>query len=482
MARVTNAVRRRRVRVLGFALALLLALWTLAILLGCPLRGERAEKNVVPTCTLPVQPSATWHPDAHVDGGSFTAETAIIPAGTTLILRRSFTLVTEGDLIVNGALHLESPIGSRAVALTLVSRKGSVIVGESATIDGVTPHALFSRSTSHLARVRGRAGVKGATVRLSGVRVIVRGTIAGVGGGRGEAVEARGCAAGPVGGGAAAGGGEGGAGGDVLLCARDAIDIAGGALIAAGDGGDGGAAAAFAVNGSRAFARAGDGTDGGSVYFAGMGATLCSIVIAPTARVIAGHGGSGGVLYGIFSAVAMGGVGRLRKGGDATAIGGNGGDGGTVLFRRCTVRAVDSRRVQANSGGDGGDAEATGGSGGGSSLWAGSRGGCAFARGGTGGRPGALPRIPLIAGAARGGRAAAEMPRGSGGAARATPGGGGRGGRWGHGGSSGAGWAQAGGARSGAPPPRVQVQAVRGFPSTRGDGGVPRSAWASGPP
>jgi hypothetical protein len=236
-----------------------------------------------------------------------------------------------------------------------------------------------------------------------------------------------------------------------VLCALELIEITG--TVVAGFGGQGGKAVASAVNGRSAEAEGGPGNQAGDVVMKGLaaGAAVCQLFIPGTVK--ADSGGPGG------DAQATGGNNRRWWGGNATALGNSGAQGGTVLIDGNTCAANPPNPtlgfpplgpVEAGIGGNGGDADANGGTGATAAFFNGWAGGHATATGGNGAKPGNPnpPKIPLTTGLLLGVKATPSMSQsGKGGDADATPGTGGVGGsnaKFGWGGSSGSATAQGG--------------------------------------
>lgn len=409
---------------------------------------------------------------ANTTGGNFKGDAVTI--GQPLRLTSSLTIVAERDLTVSANIDVPVQIQVAQVDVTLVSRQGNVFVAAGAKIGGgrAGPGDLdVAQQGGPRLLARGGAGRNGGFIRIVAPRgsIDIHGEIVGTSGGDGGEARARGVLAVLSNGDAVSvAGGCGGFGGDVVLCAADVIHVAG--RIDGSDGGEGGRARANAGPGVDADAVGGDGGRAGDIVFRDN----CQVYIDQGAAVRGGtapYDNRGG----LAEALAGNGDARVRgRGGDARAVGGKGGDGGTITFANCVVR--NNGRVRSADGGVGGGfngppaVRAEGGNG----LTANPRGfagGSASAVGGMGGRAGAQPvfRIPTDVPGQRSGRGikGEEAP---GGDARARGGDGGNGQAPGSGAKSGEARAR-GGAKGGGAAPPAQSAAAEPPARATADGG-----------
>ncbi len=315
------------------------------------------------------------------------------------LLTESLLLVADRDLVVEGEIRCPEamPAGAPRIDITLVSRRGTIIVQREAIVGS------------------GRSAEResGGFILLRAPNVIVNGTILGLSGGAGTdaIVSAQGDAI--------ALGTHGGWGGDVHFVAENSITLVSGCLVTSGSGGAGGDAIANSEQGF-AFAQAGSAAPAGHIVLRGAGPQT-KVAILAEARLFSGgaHGGIGPISAAGGAAIARTAHSNGKgASGNAEALGGHGGGGGTVAFLSCTVQ--NSADMCAGNGTAGGTAYATGGRASGVSARA---GGDATAVGGNGGAGGSAPIYQAegepedIPGTGRPGEP------GDGGAARATPGG-----------------------------------------------------------
>jgi hypothetical protein len=379
--------------------------------------------------------------------GSIEGTDVLLPRRVTIRLTGNLTIVSVNDLVIQGSiLFPRLPRGPVISKLTLVSLQGTVQITSTASVGGgYAPFAPGSTATGTDAVAICGPPFNGAHIRIIGRAIDIQGVVVAQDGGDGSVASALATGLGtifgfgptlvPRGGAAQAAAADGGFGGDVLLCARDGISIGRGAMVLGGGGGYGGIAAAMAANGSRGFARGGSGGTGGDVRVVGITQLaedgqliLCPVDVVAGAMVVGGQGGYVG------TGTAVGGLGQgfsliAGGGGDALAVSGDGGPGGTVLFNDgCVVdvagvvRSGDGATPLADAVSGIGSADATGGNGPPARFRRGYDGGDARALGGNGGVAGAIPRIPTIGGLINGQSGAP----GSGTNAIATPGTGGR--------------------------------------------------------
>jgi hypothetical protein len=350
----------------------------------------------------------------------------VIPGGTLIQLTSSLIVVVDGPLVVQGTIAVNPAIapGTR-VDVVLVSLGANVLISPGAKVGGTQmpgPAAVSVTGAGGApALAAGLAGTNGGYVKIVAARgaIDIQGEVRGFCGSTGGFAFANGAAVAGLGGlvmnggEAVAVGGQAGAGGDVKLCAWEAINNTG--RVRGGFGGYGGDATAAAVNGQDAYGRSAPSNTGGDVLIQGL---------QPNVQVFNAGFIEGGNVLGTGIARAQGGAGGVFTGGDATAIGGAGSNGGTVQFANCVV-IPPVGAISAYVGGDGGWAYAIGGAGSVQGLL-GLRGGDADATGGNGGAPGATPVIPTPAGARNGTIAGAGLGSdGHGGTATATGGPGG---------------------------------------------------------
>lgn len=366
-----------------------------------------------------------------VAGGSFFGGTITVNGQNNLT--SDVSLVSEGDITINGTIAVapQNP-GANPIDITIISVNGNVYISPGAQVSGgVAPAGSDDVSKTLPAKANSKAGRNGGLVRIIGVNIDVHGYIFGADGGPGGKAEA--VPQVPVGvigvpASAEAGAGCGGYGGDVLLCAKDSIHVAAvssGPTIVAGGGGVGGTAIASSDLGNEARAAGGDSSDSGDVIFRGTGANL-QIFIDQAAEVLGGDPNfTTGSCKGGKGKATVKGFQQAHDGGKAEAWSGEGGKGGTVIFKRCRVNPTHGAAT-GGKGGDGGRADAVGGAAdsGQPGHANGFRGGAATSEGGQGGAKGRAPAIPLTSGAIDKGKSRGP---GKGGTATAESGAGGAG-------------------------------------------------------
>jgi hypothetical protein len=301
----------------------------------------------------------------NVSQGTVSNTTLTLNLGQTITLSGNLIIETEFDLIIEGDILF--PPRSGPFNLSLISHKGKVVIGNNAKIG----NGLATTSP-------------GGQIFISGVIVDMQGRILGQRGGTPNS---------SGGNPATRFGAIGFRGGNITFEAVDGIRIGtktnNGAFAIAGDGGTGESVVAF--DALRSYARAGDGGPGGDVIFQvrpNSGPTRVTVMLQGKAQ--GGSGGSGG-----FAAATCAGFGQ---GGDAESQGGNGVDGGTVLFPSAIVDGW-ATSAECGNGGHGGCADASGGEGAPATLITSSQvGGTARTKGGDGGGPGVPPSVPMISG------------------------------------------------------------------------------------
>jgi hypothetical protein len=390
--------------------------------IGCalPTRGLPAAGD--PNLTLRGNESAS-----DLRGGTIT-----LPAGVSFSQPLSnLTLIAYGDLIIDGTIPILAGSGG---GITLISLTGVVSIGPTGRIEPVPvlpPMPPATTKTGAYALALGTPGAPAGFIKIVAPVVVIQGLVVAEPGGSGSSTWATGTPAGMFGGTAVALGGSGGFGGTVLVCAQEQIRVSGAAMIRGGFGGTSGHAGASAANGSRALAAGATGGRGGDVVFTGTGAAACQMQIAATGGFAPSIRGGAGGWSGLIAVSSSGGNGSTSNlldgaGGDAMAVGGRGGDGGSVRFVNCEVSRNAS--VAAGAGGFGGSATAFGGAGAPAIAFVGWPGGDATAEGGDGGFDGA-PLSYLLIGGGSATVAPPVTPGGRGGNAEAWPGAGGTGGR-----------------------------------------------------
>ncbi|MCB1734650.1 MAG: hypothetical protein H6981_11555 [Gammaproteobacteria bacterium] len=391
-----------------------------------------ARKAPVPECKLDDIVFTEAHlrslDASRLQGGHHIVQEATLPSGSTITLtRRSLTLIARDDLIINGQIRI-APIHNVTLDVTLVSVTGDIEIGVNALISGSPPKRASTQKASGAGvALSGESGAAGGNIRLMALSgsVRIKGDIEATPGRDGQSMD---ITAPPylgiptLAGGANARGGDGGGGGHVLICAQEKIEIGPfAALIAGGNGGDGGDADADACGGGTSRALAGSGGDAGQVWLTGTGNRPCLVTLANKAGIRAGDPGDGGL------GVALSGGGGIAASSPAFALGGAGGNGGSVHFTHCVFQGP-AANVVGGEGGYGGDADAVGGAGLAGWIGSGDAGGPALAHGGDAGKNGVAPACPLPNGAVANGTLVAQTPVGGGNAAALGGAGGGAGG------------------------------------------------------
>ncbi len=405
--------------------------------------------------------------------GTIPGSSIIQPPGVTTNVDGDVVLLAHGDITIGGAFQAILGISS----MTMISLRGNIRITPGGKVRGgkiasgpATRGALFRLAAAG-------PGQPGGVIRLLAPRgsIDVEGRVEGQDGGDGGKADDDGFSVIPLPTGAA--GGQSGAGGEVWLCALESIHIGINGVVRGGEAGKGGAARAKSMRLGDSLAVHGPGNSGGDVHLNGPNPSALTQVFFEQGGVVEGGHGAGRSRR---PAAAIAGNGLRSNGRYANAIGGNGGDGGTVLFSGCVVNGPFT--VRPGMGGDGAWAVATGGFGDDAILLSGFAGGGANAVGGDGGAPGAPVAVPTAAGTTVPGQPPVPGPghTSTGGSATVITGGGGSGGLAGNGGPSGTGTAQGG--RGGisktlSAPVRVAPVAATGTPGAlRGSGtsiGVP---------
>jgi Big-like domain-containing protein len=305
---------------------------------------------------------------------------------------------TSGDLIFTGATFQSSGemVFTNDAALaalsdseflaqgsTLSSASGRALLASRCEFVGVTmgSETNLGPTATGTSTVGGNGG-KGSSIRFTcsgdmvGQNSTLNGSSGGDGENRGAAPESR--------------GGNGGDGGDVVLRATGEIRLSESGVIEkveiwSGVGGNGGQSEVSGEgDGSSATATGGDGGSPGRVKILAKGAV---VVVGRGLAVVIREGGNGGKALATGREGAPGGM----NGGDATAVGGDGGgvpeDAITIVGSSVTGVTDDMMSGVGVSGGRGGDSFANAGLGsaGDASHPAGGKGGDLSAQGGNGG-------------------------------------------------------------------------------------------------
>ena len=327
----------------------------------------------IAACTVPNDPATLPAIGPGVTGGVFRGNNLNLPANVTLNLTSDLIVVTQGALNVMGKItYAVGPNGplNPGARIILVSLTANVVVGPNALV-GKDAAQVLPRIPPGGARGATGVGAGSITIIASQAAIHNQGTIAGMHGQTGADASHF-----PAAGQAGAVGGNGGKGADVTLCAKQ--NITNDDWIESGGGGSGGSASTIAGNNAIANSTGGRGGAAGNVNLVGFGPNPVPVI--NNSRILGNLGGKGG--FGIATGGANGGTGN--------AVGGRSNIGGSISFTNVVMNPVGILRV--GSGGDGGNANATGGPGGGN----------ADASGGPGGPDGAMPAIPVAAGAPAG--------------------------------------------------------------------------------
>lgn len=309
--------------------------------------------------------------------GTLSGPTLVLPKGAVISVDAPLTIVADKDISIDGQIQIPNmPKGTPGPGLMIVSLHGTVTLSDGSFVG-----------------CGGSGKGDGGAVTISGVVLELHGTIYGNDGGVGDDVPS------PIAPTASATGGNGGQGGSLLMCAVEGIKVGskvrinpGSVLIAAGNGGTGGKAVAVESGGTSS--KGGNGGGGGDVTFSGPNAGTKVPVIIDNDPA-GGSGEKGGATSANSNA-------RRDGGGNAVAVGGDGGAGGTVKFVGVVVTLGPAATVAAGNGADGLKATATGGDGSSPLFGNGNSGGDATATGGHGGAAGATPVIPLPNGTTKG--------------------------------------------------------------------------------
>jgi hypothetical protein len=368
---------------------------------------------------------------------------------------RDTRLIATGDIVIDGMITtMSNPLPSPSPSLDVISIGGTVTISGKIW-SSPAPTGADVTVTDQYAQAAGKAAERGGYVRITAVRIVVPagGSVRGTSGGDGGNATATGQRRALFFGGLAdAVGGPGGPAGDVVLCARDLIDIDG--QVEGAFGGSGGWAQANAANSSPSSATGGTAQRGGDILITGTTAgSPCRLRIGGS--VVAGVSGGGGIAKAAVTSAAL-----ASPGGNANATAPPSMAGGNVIIVNCTTTV--SGKLEGGAGMPGSNAHATGGPGAGGMLGiGGGAGGDAIAAAGNGG-PG---------GKVTGATATAAATNSSGGDTWTTAGTGGTGGRWSAGGASGTHTATPGKNGAGlAPNPATSTAAAA--PAAPGSGGA----------
>jgi hypothetical protein len=371
------------------------------------------------TAGIPESPFEELAPIDKVVGGIVTGK-AIIVAGIPNPLHRSLTLVSENDLIINGAITAptQTTPGAQPINITLISLKGDVKIANGAKIDGGRSAPGYEeRMSSDPGFAVGERGENGGFIKIAAKKsILIDGAIAGSWGGNGGAAILTGQRpqqpmlllfnllifvwryvwwAGNKSQ-LTALGGPGGFGGDVVFCAGESIQVGRTGSVKGSRGGNGGDSTVTADDNTPAVAQGGDAGDNGDVILIGTQAGV--IVDVNVGGVIEGAKNFGGVRLkdGGLGSVLRANFGKApADGGSGYARGGDGSNGGTVRFLNCLVS--NDGTIAAGDAGSGNSARASGGTArmpNPNNLNTGYSGGIAEAEGGDGGVAGTTPAAP----------------------------------------------------------------------------------------
>lgn len=395
-----------------------------------------APPRPIPDEAIPGHPATLNGLNAAVTGGVYRAPQITLVAGLTLKLTDDLILVADQRLQIDGSIGLAANV-MQPVNVVLVSLEESVrisVTGRVGAPGQFAANGLDAILNAANAAAQSQPGVNGGYVKILAPlgSIVIDGEVNATAGGDGGVAQASGAGGffGGVGGNGTASGGQGGGGGDVLLAALEDIVVRMvGGILRGGAGGAGGFANATARSSGFARADGGPGNVGGRITFVGLAPDLTTAVEA--GWIIAGAGGRGGLAQARVVSAAF-----RARGGSATASGGKGAPGGTVVFRNCVASL--SGQPESGNGGNGGAGVAQGGDGA-SRLPKGAPGGPAEARGGYAGGAGAIPQFRVPSGGIGQGRVMQGGPGTwcTGGAATAVGGTGGDPFLWGNGGDSG---------------------------------------------
>jgi hypothetical protein len=315
--------------------------------------------------TPPPSPAPVW---PNITQGTVTNNTLTLDKGKVITVSGDLVIETEFDLIIDGDILF--PPRSGPFNLKLISRKAKVVIGVDSKIGG-------GMATT----------APGGTIFISGVLLDIQGKIIGQAGGTPSSQWAANQTSRI--------GAVGHRGGDVILEGVDGIKLGSktnqAAFVEAGCGGKG--ESVVLMDSGNTYSRGGNGALGADVIFQVRPSSgPAKVTVFLDGDTMGGRGGDGGLAF-ASSAGA-------NQGGTAEAQGGNGEEGGTVLFPSAIVigpaPGMDPRH---GNGGWGGRAIAIGGDGADAALTTSAQpGGAARAKGGDGARPGLPPSIPLFNG------------------------------------------------------------------------------------
>ena len=466
-----------RIRLIASAILLIVVAIVATIIYGgavfAPPPPNIPTAKLVPTCAVPNVVANIGALGPNVTGGVYVGpvgQAVTIPANVTMKLTQSLTIISSGNLDINGhivpGLNAVGEVKNPSLNITLISQQGSVNLGPNAVVGWAPGLLIPTAAPVTAASSAGNAGRSGGYIKIVAPSGTVwnQGSIIGLSGeGGGSATDVVGNVLGFM----SAAGGGGGHAGDVRLCHVDGINNQG--TIRGGFAGGGGGGIATSVAGL-ADARGGPGGLGGDVILEGL-ANPGPVRVLNPGGIFGGLGGEGG--GGIASTAAPWPF-------VANADGARGRFGGTVKFVNVEMAPVGP--LHNASGGDGGVASATGGPGLNLGV-AGTKGGSATAKGGRGARDGvkALPiPVPPLDPPGVWGPTITGLPSrtGTGGTATATAGGGGFG--LFKNGASGTANAVGGTGKGGVPP--APVPAFGPTPPVAAAGGAGGTVTATGSP
>lgn len=374
---------------------LALAIYWLPASIGAPTPpSSPAESRAVINCEMPEIAKAKLNNavvlDNNVTGGTITGKTFTVKPGVkTIALSTSLTLISDGDITISNKLTFATKKLKYPVNISLISLNGDITLQNGSRLSPSSGRDAADLKQA-VQLLQAKPGINGGYIHLMAKNVNILGNIISGNGGQGGDARTK-----PKGIPATAVGGDSGFGGDILICAKDTINITG-AKVASGwsrDGGD-------AISESNAFrsdasSYSGRSSGAGDIIFTGTDKLKpCQVNIKGQGAAVTT--GSGGFANGGFATARAKG-----SGSHATAVAGAGGSGGLVLENNCVMTNNSAALIAYGRGGRGGRATAVGGD----STIAGVNGGDAKATGGNGGSSGHQRRF------------------GQGGNASATPGG-----------------------------------------------------------
>jgi hypothetical protein len=392
-------------------------------------------------------------------GGTYIGDEVTIKGVNKLT--ENLIVIAIDDIVVDGGAEIilyggykEILPGRLPIGVTLISLNGDIIFSKKAVIKAEfnAPPGYAPSVEGAQAVATGGPGTNASAISFSATNIFIDGNIFGSNGGWGGSCEAIGKAAKNQGGMATAFSGPGAYGGDVILSACESIEVGPEVFIAAGYGGEGGKEGPSPSPHEKAFAQADNGKP--AIAIGGDGGDGGEVVFVGLGKdlckvdikagaTVVGGGGGNG-----GDSLAKGGSGNKGNGGPAFALGGDAGTASTVRFIHCEVKNAGT--VESGKGGQGGFSRADGGYGD-DAAPKGFEGGLAWSAGGQGQNPGPKPTYDDPQGNPQKGTSGFV---GSGGGAEAEGGNGGDGtGAGGVGGPSGAGIAAGGPGGDGQTPP-----------------------------